>query len=98
MKEPTTLAAHSRHAISMIPSSDVRVLASSGTDKTVGPRSAVLREAMALLDEAAWLTEAGETAFGCVRSIHEGEESLRVPPVVKRQSPVVGLQRAGLVV
>jgi hypothetical protein len=69
MKEPTTIAAHSRHAISMMPSSDVRVLTSLGTDKTVGPRSAALREAMALLDEVAWLTEAGESAFEYVRGI-----------------------------
>lgn len=48
MKEPTTIAAHSRHAISVIPSPDVRVLASSGTYRMVRPRSAESREAMAL--------------------------------------------------
>jgi len=51
---------------------------------------------LALLDEAAWLTEAGGSAFDYVRSIYEGEESLRVPPVVNRHSPAVGLHRAAV--
>lgn len=51
---------------------------------------------LALLDEAAWLTEAGDSAFERVRSTYEGEQSLRVPPVVNRQSPAVGLQRVAL--
>jgi len=97
MKDPTTLAGHSRHAISVIPSPDIRVLTFSGTGRLVGPWSAALREAMALLHEAAWLTEAGDTAFKFVRSIYEGEESPRVPPVVNRRSPAAGLQSVDLV-
>jgi hypothetical protein len=51
---------------------------------------------LVLLDEAAWLTEAGETAFDYVRSIYEGEQSLRVPPVVNRHSPAAGLHRVAV--
>jgi hypothetical protein len=49
-----------------------------------------------LLDEVAWLIEAGDSAFACVRGIYEDEESLRVPPVVNRHSPAVGLHRVAL--
>jgi hypothetical protein len=48
MKEPTATAVLSGYAIGVIPSPDVRVLASSGTDRMVRPRSAESREAMAL--------------------------------------------------
>jgi hypothetical protein len=50
----------------------------------------------ALLDEVAWLTEAGDSAFEYVRGIHDGEADLKVPPVVNRHSPAVGLHRVAL--
>jgi hypothetical protein len=51
---------------------------------------------LALLDEVAWLMEAGDSAFEHVRGIYEDGESLRVPPVVNRHSPAVGLHRVAL--
>ncbi len=51
---------------------------------------------LALLDEVAWLTEAGDSAFEDMRGLYEGEAGLRVPPVVNRHSPAVGLHPASL--
>jgi hypothetical protein len=53
-------------------------------------------EEVALLDEVAWLTEAGDPAFEDMRGLYEGEAALRVPPEVNRHSPAVGALRVAL--
>ena len=54
------------------------------------------KDELALLDEVAWLTEASDSAFEHVRLIYEDEGSLKVPPVVNRHSPAVGLHQVAL--
>jgi WD40 repeat protein len=49
MKEPTTIAAHSRHATSVLFSPDNRILVCAGVGKTVRPWSAESTEVMAIL-------------------------------------------------
>jgi hypothetical protein len=51
---------------------------------------------LALLDEVAWLAEAGDSAFRDMRAICDGEAGLRVPPLVNRNSPAVGSHRVAL--
>jgi hypothetical protein len=49
MKEPTTIAAHSSHAISVLFFPDNRTLVSAGIDKAVRPWLAESRQAMGIL-------------------------------------------------